>query len=191
MSRRPIPIMHTTAVVRVRVLLTALVILNSQLIIKSAPNPIDFVTPDLLLGCRRPTGRTADRRGHRRLQRRARVPIAVPQVARRGLLAYEYTRARCHSSLECVACIGILHINENAGGIMAEGPRLNRPSAQTGGTRAAATAAAAAALLAATVAAASAAALSLFASACLTAASSALRPSHGRLSHKVTVLIQT
>jgi hypothetical protein len=47
-------------------------------------------------------------------------------------------------------------------------------------------------LLAATVAAASAAALSLFASACLTAAASAaLRPSHGRLSHKVTVLIQT
>ena len=42
-------------------------------------------------------------------------------------LAYGYTRARCHSLLECVASIGILHINENAGGIMTEGPRLSWP----------------------------------------------------------------
>ena len=37
------------------------------------------------------------------------------------------TRARCHSSLLCVTLIGILHVNENEGGIMTEGPRLSGP----------------------------------------------------------------
>ena len=38
------------------------------------------------------------------------------------------TRARVHSALIFAAPIGILRINENAGGIIAEGPRLSRPA---------------------------------------------------------------
>ena len=37
------------------------------------------------------------------------------------------TRAHCHSLLLFVILIGMLHTNENEGGIMAEGPRLSRP----------------------------------------------------------------
>jgi hypothetical protein len=47
---------------------------------------------------------------------RARAPAAAATC--------EYTRARCHSSLECAASIGILHTNEDAGGVMTEGPRI-------------------------------------------------------------------
>jgi hypothetical protein len=40
-----------------------------------------------------------------------------------------WTRVFCHSSLSFVATIGILHTNENMGGIMTEDPRLSWPRA--------------------------------------------------------------
>jgi hypothetical protein len=41
--------------------------------------------------------------------------------------AYEYTREMSSIAVMCFTYRGILHINENAGGTMTEGPRLNRP----------------------------------------------------------------
>jgi hypothetical protein len=58
--------------------------------------------------------------GHRQHE----VDPHVPVEARP---AYEYTRVHCHSSHSCVLHIGILHINENVGGIMTESPRRSRP----------------------------------------------------------------
>ena len=61
--------------------------------------------------------------------RRERRALEVDAV--RGLVcvaeACAQTRAGCHSSLPSGVPIGILHINENASGRMAEGPRLSRP----------------------------------------------------------------
>ena len=52
-----------------------------------------------------------------------RVELPGARRARRGLC----TRARCYSSLLLIFPIGILHMDENGGGRMAEGPRLSRP----------------------------------------------------------------
>ena len=55
---------------------------------------------------------------HRRRRSRSRPASSARPVR---------TRAHCHSLLLFVTLIGILHINENEGGIMTEGPRLSRP----------------------------------------------------------------
>jgi hypothetical protein len=54
---------------------------------------------------------------------------AVPEL-HDAVLAYVQTRAYCHSSLSLVVTTrtGILHTNENEGGIMTEGPRLSWPT---------------------------------------------------------------
>jgi hypothetical protein len=49
-------------------------------------------------------------------------PKAAAPARRVAPQTSEYTRAHCHSRLLLVPTIGIIHINENEGGIMTEDP---------------------------------------------------------------------
>jgi hypothetical protein len=62
--------------------------------------------------------------------------VHLRDPARRGEPGLRgYTRARCYSSLQFVAPIGIIHINENGLGAMTEGPRRSRASAVSRASR--------------------------------------------------------